>query len=425
MSEIRPFRAVIYNQEKIRDLSRVVCPPYDVISTEAQERYHKAHANNLINILLGKDAAGDDKYRRAGVLFHEWLKQEVMVQDDTPAVYFYSHQYKIRGETRVRLGFIALLRLADKNSSVYAHEHTRPAPKEDRLRLLRQVKANLSPIFAVFRDEKRIIQRAYRNYVTGSNAFLDVIDEDKNVHKMWRIADPKALAMMQSGMLEENVFIADGHHRYETACAFRDEMRQNSGGTKGDESFNYIMAYFTNTDPRGLLIMPIHRLARLDKPLDMDAFKENLQEYFALEEFRDKDRFFFLMEKGGRTEHLLGVYRNRRYWLLRLKNIKILDKIVTDKPAEYRCLDVSILNAIIFNKIMGYTPETNDSLTYTPHAEECINKVNGSDEYIAFFLNPVKVEQIMAVALKGERMPPKSTYFYPKVLSGLVINKLE
>jgi uncharacterized protein (DUF1015 family) len=427
VSQIKPFRAIIYNQEKIKDLSLIVCPPYDVISPVRQEHYHDINPYNLIHVLLGKDIPGENKYRRAAGYFKDWLKNKILIQDAGPAIYFYSQQYKIKGEQKTRLGFISLLKLKNKDSGIFSHEHTHLAPKEDRLRILKNVKANLSPIFVVFPDKKRIIQRTYQQYIQDRLPFIDIVDDEKIVHKLWRLDSPDILNNIQSSMSGENIFIADGHHRFEVACMYRDLMCQKLGESAitGEESFNYILTYFTNTDSRGLSILPIHRLLKLEKKLDWATFMLNLKDYFDVEEIKEKIRFFFLMEKGGRTEHVLGMYKDRRYWLLRLKNVKILDKMISDKPKEYRSLDVSILNHIVLKKILGYDLANKENLEFSPHADEFIEKVNSNPFCIAFFLNPVKIQQIISVALNGERMPPKSTYFYPKVLSGLVINKFD
>jgi uncharacterized protein (DUF1015 family) len=423
MAKIRPFRAVIYNQEKIKDVSRVVCPPYDIISSSMQQYYHELSPYNLIHILLGKDIPGEDKYRRARDYFRDWLKDNILIQDKSAAVYFYSQQYNLKGEKRTRLGFISLLRLDDRNSSVYGHEHTRLEPKEDRFRLLKQVKANVSPIFAILADNKRIIQRTYLQHIGDKAPFIDIVDNEKTIHKLWRLDSPDILSNIERSVSGENIFIADGHHRYEVACKYRDEMKQRRGSITGEEGFNYILTYFTNTDSYGLSILPVQRLLKLDSKFDLEGFMLNLKEYFDVEEVREKARFFFLMEKGGRTEHLLGMYKDRRFWLLRLKNIKILDKEISDKPKEYRSLDIAILNHIILKNILGVDLENKENLKFSPNTDEFIKEADLNPLYIAFFLNPVKIQQIITIALKGERMPSKSTYFYPKVLSGLVINK--
>lgn len=426
MAEIKPFNAILYNQEKFKDYSILTCPPYDVVSQKEQDYYYNLSPYNFLNILLRKDIPGEDKYQRSGAIFKEWLKDDILVQGKDPAVYFYSQQYIIRGEKKTRLGFIALLRLGDKGSAVFAHENTRLKAKEDRLKILKKTNANLSPIFVVLKDEKRVIQRVFDQYILGRPPLIELTDKEKTLHKLWSIEDKDVIELIQSGMKKEDAFIADGHHRYEVSCAYRDEIRQKLGGELPENaSFNYTLSYFTNTDQRGLSILPIHRLLRLEKELDLGIFLKSLKEYFDVEKIKGKDRFFFLMEKSGCSEHVLGMYKNKKYWLLRLKNIKILDKMMIDKPKEYRSLDVSILNQLIFKGILKYNLEEKDNLRYSAHPDEFIEAVDNDSLAIAFFLNPVKMAQIIAVALGGNKMPPKSTYFYPKVLSGLVINKHE
>ncbi len=422
MPKIRPFKAVIYNQEAVKKLSSLVCPPYDVISPAEQEYYHNQSPYNFIHILLGKDIPGEDKYRRSSVLFKDWFKNKILIQQETPAIYFYAQQYSLKGEKRTRTGFIALLDLDEKSASVFAHEYTRAAPKEDRQRLLKSVKANLSPIFAVFSDKDRIVRRL-EQYLKDEQPFVDITDEAKINHKLWKIDSPDILSKIQNSMKDKNIFIADGHHRYEVACAYRDEMKKKTEGLTGEEDFNYILAYFTSTESRDLTILPVHRLVKLGPKIEMHGFLTSLREYFDLEEVKDKTKFFFLMEKGGRTEHVLGMYKDKKYWLLRLKNIKILDKMIADKPKEYRLLDVAILNSLVLKKILGLNLETNEEIMFSQNADDFIERVDKNKSYLAFLLNPVKIEQITSVALTGNRMPPKSTYFYPKVLSGLVINK--
>jgi len=425
MIVIKPFNAVFYNKEKVRNLSSVVCPPYDVISPLQQDYYQKLSPYNLIHILLGRDVPGEDKYKRSGLLFNSWLKDKIIVKDSKEAIYFYSQQYNIKGERKTRLGFIALLRLGDEKAPVFGHEHTRIEAKEDRLRVIREVNANLSPIFIVSKDNKRVIQRAFQQ-LKNEPAFMETVDTEKTIHRIWRIDSPVLLNMIQSGMQNEDAFIADGHHRYEVSCAYRDEMKERLGDKfRETSSLNYTLAYFTNTDQRGLSILPIHRLLTLDSPFEVDKFIPELKKYFDVEEVKDKSRFFFLMEKLGRAEHAIGMYKDKRYWLIRLKNVKILDQLISDKPKEYRTLDVSILNHIIFKDILGYDSASRNNLKYSPNAEDFIELADADPLSIVFFLNPVKMEQIIAVALNGNKMPAKSTYFYPKVLSGLVINRHE
>lgn len=425
MAKIRPFCALRYNREKIPDLSQVVCPPYDVINPSAQEYYRRLSPYNMIHLILGKDVAGEDKYQRAAANFNSWIKERILVADSAPAVYFYNQQFNVRGELKNRLGFIALLRLEDKENKIFPHEHTRLEPKEDRLRLLRRVKANLSPIFVLFSDRKRVIRRTYEQYISDAAPVINVTDAEKVSHKIWKLDCEKALNMLQAQMGDENIFIADGHHRYEVASAFRDKMNKRLARPQPQADYNYILAYFTNIESKGLTIFPIHRLVKKVNDFKIEKFKEAAKEYFDIQEVKEKSRFFFLMEIAGVRENTLGMYKDGKFYLLRLKNLKILDSEISDKPREYRSLDVTILNYIIFKRILGLDPESKDKIIFTPDSNELIAQVDASKSSIGFLLNPVKIDRLVSIARGGERMPTKSTYFYPKVPAGLVINKLE
>jgi uncharacterized protein (DUF1015 family) len=419
MAKIIPFKAVFYNQEKIKDLAKVVCPPYDVISKQRQQYYHDLDPYNYIHLDFAKDIPGENKYRRSAGYFKDWLKDKVFVRDDNPAIYFYNQQYNLKGEKKTRLGFISLLHL---DSKIFGHERTHLEAKEDRLKLIRATKANLSPIFVIFSDHKRVIQSTLK-YLQDKKPFIDILDDDKVAHKLWRIDSPDILEKIQQKMKAEDIFIADGHHRYEVACSYREEMKKKLNAFTGEEDFNYVMTYFTNTDFRGLTILPIHRLLKLASVMDINDLIKALSEYFHVEEVKDKTRFTFLMEKGGQTEHVLGMYKDKKYWLLRLKNVKILDKMISGKSPGYRSLDVSILNFIVLKQVLGVDLEDKERLIFSPNAAEFIESVDKHPTHIAFLLNPVKAQAIISLALNNEKMPPKTTYFYPKVLSGLLINK--
>jgi uncharacterized protein (DUF1015 family) len=422
MPKIKPFPAVIYNQEKVPDLSKVVCPPYDIINLQAQEYFHNLSPYNLIYLILGKDIPGEDKYGRAKKQMNNWLKEKVLINDDKPAIYFYSQQYTVRGEKKTRLGFLALLKFEDKGG-VIPHEHTRQAAKEDRFKLIKQIKANLSPIFVLFPDDKRIIQRTFDNYIAKTAPFIEVTDNDKIVNKVWKLNSADAIQAIQKQMLDKKIFIADGHHRYEVGSMFREEMREKLGKISGEEDFNYILAYFTNVESKGLTILPCNRLVCGISEEDIKKLKDEIKEYFDVEQVKDKTKFFLMMEKAGKRQHAIGIYTGKTFYFVRLKNPKIMDSLIPDKPKEYRMLDVCILNHILLSKILGVDFNDKERIRFIPDPEETIRWADENTDCVGFLLNPVKIEEMMSVALTGERMPPKTTYFYPKVLSGLLINK--
>jgi len=378
---------------------------------------------NMIHLEFGKDKPGEDKYKLAETYFNNWLKEEILIQDKKPAIYFYNQRFAVRGETKERLGFIALLRLEGKGNTVFPHEHTRLEPKEDRFQLIRRVEANLSPIFVLFSDEKRIIRRTYERYIKDTAPFIEISDEEKMSHKIWRFNSEDAWELFQAQMENKNIFIADGHHRYEVALAFKEEMKQKLGNLPEEADFNYIMAYFTNIEGKGLSILPIHRLVEGISDFRIDNFKEKIKAYFDIQEIKERDQFLLLLEKAGVRENTLGMYKDKKFYLLRLKNKKILDKEILDKPKEYRSLDVTILNYIVLKRILGLDLEDKEKIKFNPNTDELISRVDNDNSSVAFFLNPVKIGQLVSIAQAGERMPPKSTYFYPKVFAGLLINK--
>ncbi|MFA5320179.1 MAG: DUF1015 domain-containing protein [Candidatus Omnitrophota bacterium] len=423
MTKIKPFRAVVYNEERIPGIAEVTCPPYDVISPSQQENYLRRNPFNFIHIILGRDVAGEDKYRRASAYFNCWMDQAVLRRDDKPAFYFYSQKYELDGRRMLRTGFIGLLKLEDKKSSVYGHEHTRLEAKEDRYRLISEVKANLSPIFAVFPDKKRLMGVFTRKYLSGKDPGICFTDDSGVEHKMWRVTDPKAVKAVRQALNKESVFIADGHHRYEVSCAYRREMRGKAPGKRGEQSYDYTLAYFTGADPRGLSILPIHRLVKTALPQGEKKFIEQLKSHFEVSAALGKAKLLASMRAASPSSHVIGMYLGGKYRLLRLKDRKALDALMPDKPKEYRLLDVSILNQLVFISILGLRPESKDALKYSENSAETAKAVDDGEGSMAFFLRPVKMEQIIAVALKGEKMPAKSTFFYPKLISGMVIHK--
>lgn len=424
MAKIKPFSGFYYNPAKIKDLSKVVCPPYDVINAAKQDYYHSLSPYNIIHLTLGKDIKNDDKYLRAQRNLRQWIADQILISDSKPVIYFCSQEYTVEREKKTRLGFIALLKLGDRKDVVFPHEHTRIEPKEDRLKLLKAVKANLSPIFVLFQDRNRIIRRTYEQYAADKPAFIELVDEDNIVNKIWKISDVRFLNMIQSQVNASNIFIADGHHRYEVSLMFREQLRRRLKRPVTDRDYNYIMAYFTNVESKGLVIFPVHRLVRQIN-LNLETLKAKLETYFDIEEVKDKTKFLFLIKKSGLRQSTIGLYKDKRYLLLRLKNIKILDKVISDRPKEFINLEVSILNFLIIKNILKQDPEDKQRVIFSHSTEEILRVSDRERNSIAFIVNPVKIDQMISLAAKQERLPPKSTYFYPKVLSGLVINKFK
>jgi len=425
MVKIKPFLGIVYNPAKIHNLSQVVCPPYDVINPQEQDYYYKLHPYNMIRLVLSKNTPQENRYKFSSRCFKEWQKEQVFIRDEKPAVYFYNQIFNIKGERKNRLGFIALLRLGEEKEAIFPHEHTRAEAKEDRFRLIKAVRANLSPIFALFSYTKRIIQRTQEQCLANASPFIDIIDKEGVRHQLWRVIDPQIIAKISANMEDTDIFIADGHHRYAVALEYRRYMRR-LGHTNPQASFNYIMSYFTNSEGKGLVILPIHRMIRGLAGLDLEELKQELNKYFDIEEIADKNKFYFLMQKAGTSQHTIGMYKNKKFYLLRLKNLKFIYSFAErDKPKEYNNLDISVLNSLILRNILKLDIEDRRRIQFSHDEDWLIEEANKDPESLVFLLNPVKIEQLLSVARLKEPMPSKSTFFYPKLLSGLVIHKLD
>src|SRR3989338_707873 len=289
MAEIKPFKAVHYNSEKVKHLAKVVCPPYDIISPEDQDTYYNRSEYNFIRIHLSKSKPKDDehsnKYTRAKETFEEWLKNGILIEDDRPCIYFYKQEYAVRGEKYTRLGFISLMKLPDEEKSkVFPHENTHSQAKEDRLQLWSNIKANCSSIFVCFSDYERKVEKRFAKKVSLDKPFIDIVDDYKVRHMLWRLADPKLIQEIGNSLNGQQLFIADGHHRYEVAQQYRKIKMRGRSKSDQEEPFNYLMTYFTNMDSKNLQIFPIHRIVK-KFPISVNL----LEQYFRIDKVKTKN----------------------------------------------------------------------------------------------------------------------------------------
>lgn len=442
MAKIFPFRGILYDKKIVNNLNKVMAPPYDVISPSEQDAYYAKHPYNVIRLILGKDYPGDgesnNKYVRADRFFLSWLKHGLLAQDEKPCIYVYEQKYTLYGKKYQRRGFISLLRLEDfDRGKVLPHEETFPKHKLDRLELMRVCSANFESIFSIFSDEKNHIDKLLKK--SGKRKpVIQVKDNDGVVHSIWKMDSKADIKKAMRLLSDRNVFIADGHHRYEAALRFRDEMKEKYQKFTGEEAYNHIMMYFTPLEGKGLTILPIHRLVREIPDLDISSFEQALKDYFELKPFPFSKRteesvrkkVLKLIAKAGEGEHLFGMLLAgvSQYYILKLRDEKSVDRFVReDKPKEWKRLDVTILHALVINHVLGLTSEkvTNeDPIVYVKEPSEAVKKVQEGGFSIAFFLNPTKVSEIVKIAGEKVKMPQKSTYFYPKLLSGLVMNRI-
>ncbi len=437
MADIIPFKGIRYNREKIKDLNHVMTPPYDIISPAQQEMYYNRDEYNMIQLDLVKefptDTEQDNRYTRASNTFAQWLSSRVLVGEDRPSIYFYEVSYTKYGPEKTMKGFIALCRLEEfGKGKVVPHEYTLSKPKSDRLNLLRSCQANFSLIFSLYSSQDGRLNKTIEGNLKSSAPDIDVVDDNGDRHRLWVVSDPAIIETVQREMKDQTVYIADGHHRYEASLNYRNEARQK--GTEG--AHDYIMMFFANMDEPGLTVLPTHRLI-FGVPEDtMNILNDSLGKYFRIKDFDFSNgsesvarrQLLDAMNTAGPQDHYIGMYikGENKYSLLALKGEDLLLDIQSDKPFSWRRLDVSILQSLILEAILGFSEESirkQENLCYVKDFNDAIEKIRAGEYQAAFLLNATKIEEIKDVTETGERMPQKSTYFYPKCLTGLVINK--
>jgi uncharacterized protein (DUF1015 family) len=433
MIRIAPFRGLFYNQKKIRDLSKVIAPPYDIISKDEQERLYKRSPYNFVRLDLNQEAGS---YEAVAQTFNDWQSQGILERDGQAAIYFLSQRFKLKsGEQKERLGFFALVELQDfAGGEIRPHEKTHDAPKEDRLRLMLACHAQLSPIFALYAQPKESINRILSIAVEGMPPWIEV-EQDQGDHcRLWRIHDPGVIQKVQQEMRDQHLLIADGHHRYEATLQYRDLLRRERGQWSGSEPFNYIMAYCANMSDDNVVILPTHRLVRGYTHKAFLDLEDALQTYFYVEQHPKtpdgKASFLKTLKATAKKHRVIGVSfkRDPRYLILRLKNKRIMQRLAKDLSAPLRELDVSTLHVLILEHILGMAPEqqeSGDTIRYSQDEEEVLQALEKEEFQAAFLLNAPKAEEVLAIAAAGEKMPHKSTYFYPKLSSGLIVNKVD
>jgi len=430
LAEIKPFKGVLYSKSIIGDLSTIVAPPYDVISEEAQKNLLKKSKYNVVRLELPQGASADssknNKYTKACSTYNEWLEKGVLVRDLEPAVYVYEQEYEVKGEKKNRVGFIALAKVEDFSTGIVkAHERTLKGPKADRLRLMRACGTNFSQIFSLFSDPEHKIDEILDRFMEGEPR-ID-IEVDGIAHRLWTVTDSAAIAEVQKIIHDKPLYIADGHHRYETAVNYRNEMRQATGDESGEAPFDYTMMMFVNMDSDGLTILPTHRMLKNLPKINNDKFRANLEQVFNVEKFDSVDDVMAGLAANA-DRHAIGVYMgNTMFYLLTLKDEEgILQLLNGPESKAWKLLDVTILHHVIINRVLGFGgTNIENSIKFTTDEREAVALVQSGTYQMAFFLNPTKVDDVRGIAGAGEIMPQKSTYFYPKLLSGLIFNRLQ
>jgi len=432
MAQIFPFRGLTYNPGKIADFSSVVAPPYDVISAEHQAELYDRSPRNVVRIDFCRDA---DPYETVPRRFREWQEDGTLVPEDAPAIYYLSQEYRLQdGIPRERRGFIALATIEDFGGGIHGHENTLAEPKEDRLKLMLACDAQFSSILGLYTDERPTLTDALSDHVKARDPKVEAELGEFGTSRLWAVTDPGLISMVQEALSRQEVFIADGHHRYEAASGYRNRRLAERPGAGGVEGFNRVMMYFANLREEGVVILPTHRLVRELPDVSSAELEESLQRHFHVEAFpRNGDgrrRFLDTLRNPKGGQRLLGAsFRgDSRHLALRLRDGETMRRLAPDMGPELRALDVTTLHVLLMEHILGVSTRgavNTDAVAYTHDAEEALAEVEAGGCQAAFILNPPSAGEMISVSLKGEKMPQKSTYFFPKLVTGLVIHKVD
>jgi uncharacterized protein (DUF1015 family) len=436
--ELQPFRGIVYNPARFDDLFALLAPPYDVISQQEQEIYYQQHPHNVVRLIYGKEDVGDtehdNRYTRAANYLQTWLHQGVLQRDSAPSMYLCAEQYVLPdGTQRERQGLIALCRLEPyERGIVLPHEETSPVPKRMLFDLRSTVEANLSQIFALYADDTGKLQEILASQ-RRQPMRLSFRDQEQMLHRVWAISEPSLLTEIRRVMSDSWALIADGHHRYETFLAYQQMRQQLTPHASGEAWFNFGMMYLTDIHDPGLTILPTHRVLQGLPPTLLQQLPTRLHDYCTLEAFpfhtpaeRDAQRQQLMHEMRRRSAqaHVFGLYTgDNTLWLLTYRGASAATEPSTTASAEDRsALDVSLLHDALLEKMLGVDVRE-EMIAFTQDDMVALDLVSHQGYQLAFLLNPTRVEQVVQQAMAGQRMPRKSTYFYPKLLTGIVLHK--
>jgi len=432
MAEIQAFRGWRYDLSQVGDLSDVTAPPYDVINIQQQEDLYKKHPCNVIRLELNREEPGDpspdEKYNRASGFLRRWMQGGVLAQDREEALYVYHQEFAWEGKTYIRKGFMARIRVEPfGQGKVYPHEQTLSGPKADRLKLYRACKMNLSPVFGLYPDDENAAMAPLEQSIIGLTP-VEARDHLGLIHRLWVVTDNATINKVKELMREKPVFIADGHHRYETACTYRDEVAAAHGGSLPDQHpANFALMMFVSMSDPGLAILPTHRLVSGIGNLTSAQVAEALKPCFEVEvigQGQDAARQTWeLIDASGEQNYLgFGTTSDDTWLLAKLTDRKIMDQLAPDQSADWRKLGVAILHELAVKHLLKLTEA---KFKYVHLLEEIFESQQDKSCQLSCLVPPAQMEHIEQIASHFEKMPPKSTYFFPKLQTGMVFHSLE
>jgi uncharacterized protein (DUF1015 family) len=441
MTTIIPFRGIFYNPEKTGRLSDAVAPPFDVISKEAQRRFHESHPYNIVRLTLGmkteNDTADNNCFTRAANCLNTWLSENILVQDKTPAMYLSSLEFPFENRTLVRYGLIALINLVPfSDGVVLPHEQTFTNVKSERFELIKACRANFSAIFSMYTDKENSIIGTLKGAALNRKPVIDFIDHNGHRHALWRITDKAVHRNVSETMKEKKIYIADGHHRYETAFNYREYLSKADPAFSADHPANYVMMYLCGMEDPGLIILPAHRMFDEVDASARSHLIPRAAEYFDITKFpfngngRDRACSKFISALKSNTQaNCIGIFMKDcpEIYMLKLKP-GVMERMFGGELSKSLInIDVTILDRLILMEILGFDKNRLDNeklIAYSSVAEEAIEAIAAGKHDITFILNPTRIDQVRRVADAGLIMPNKATYFYPKVITGHIMNKL-
>lgn len=423
MAEIRPFKALRFNTEKAGEISGLVCPPYDIISDEQRKQYIEKNPNNIIRLEL---PTGNNPYQEAGRLLNDWLRNGILKQDDKDSIYIYEEEFTINNITRKFKGCIVRVKLEEFSKGiVLPHEETLSKAKEDRFNLMKATNCNFSQIYSLYMDHEHFITSKLDEYSISAPE-SELKDSDDVTHRLWAVTDENAINAICDAFKDKKLYIADGHHRYETALNYRNYCRENG---IGNTSRDYVMMMLVDMEHPGLVVLPTHRIVRNLPSFDKKSLLEACGKYFDIYERSDistaENELKKLYDEGKKA---FAFYCGSGYSLMVLKASRVISELLPEKSKALQELDVTVLHTLVLEKVFGIDAENmakQINLTYVKQFDEAIAAVDSGKAQCAFILNPTRVTEIRDVAAAGEKMPQKSTYFYPKLITGLVMNRFE
>ncbi len=427
MAQIKVFKGLRFDTEKAGDIKSLCCPPYDIISEEQRLGYLSTNENNIIRLELPKE--GENPYATAAEVLKTWEENGVLIREDKPALYVYEEEFTAYGKRNSIKGLICRLKVEEFSKGVVLpHEFTLSKAKEDRLNLMKATNCNFSQIYGLYMDEEHTSLATIDALSEGAPQ-MEFTDEDNITHRMWIVTDETAIEKLTSDFEDRKIYIADGHHRYETALNYRNYCRENGISKEGDAQ-DYQMIFLCDMGHPGLVVFPTHRLVRDLDNFQKDTVLEKCKAYFDIESFDSAENMEqILSDKDAQGKKAFGFYTGKGEWyLLTLKDIAVMDELLPELSEASRQLDVTVLHSLILENIFGIDKENmaaQINLTYTKFFEEALSAVDEGSAQCSFVLNPTKVTEIRDVASAGEKMPQKSTYFYPKMITGMVMNKLD